>query len=310
MKISKVILMAAVLVIAVAVFSCKSDSDGGLGLLGTKSVKDLKQPFPAGIVTATSKDQNGKNQIVDLLDQGLTGGDFGNALLDASFTARTAQLTAANIVFNSADLKYVYDVKIDDSLIFKGKTGTAAATMKGNSSVNWTASKPTLLALWNDNNSYGFPPLPSTMVAGDTFTAKGKGKTAFAITDGWFITPTTTNNAGVSGKYYITGFVNGEGNINFKYAVKDAAKGYYESTYNYTDKKSATVAIYFIKSDSTGYGAKFTLAASWEGADKNRAANGSSGDVSSDIVVYSADNKEVDRIKGDDAKNYLGYLPY
>jgi len=282
MKISKILFGAAILVIAVTVFSCGGD-DGGISLIGIEKVSSL-QALPSDTKTVTNE------YDIETLLSNTVGSSTFRSMLNSALNSVYSNLpsdSSSNTDLSSKS--YSISKKIDDSTELKKSANVALASIKGNVSGKISSNR-TLTDIF-----FG-----SSLVNGDYYSSSKSGKITYAITDGYYQISSYSTT-----KYYISGFITIDESGSKKDTLKDKEKNVYESSSNSTKKVSVTVAIYSEDSSKERTGGKFTLAYSNEYSGSSRYANGSSSSITSDILVYNDAGKLVETIKGDEASSYL-----
>jgi len=273
MKITKVLFTAAILVFAIALFSC--DDGGGLGLLGAKDVKDL-QGFDVDAVAD-------KYEAEQLLK---TSGIF-NSLLSILKSADSEAYTAAFLKdYNMNQSSYIsskyYEksistsVNIDDKEKLKAKANVAIAAINGSSSYSWSSNKS-----YYELNSY----IGSGYASGDWRTTKRSFKKTFSITDGFY-----SNSS-----YKIAGYVTVEGSDSSTYTMVDKDKGDTANSNSGTYKLSAAVTIIGPITTKAGVtktaGGKYRFSFSDKSSGAQRTTSGKGETIESDIEVYNNKNE-------------------
>jgi len=310
MRISKVILGAAILLLAVAVFSCKDDE--GLGLPGTEDVKDLPA-FDGSAVTTVSEAE-------DLLNQ-LKSSEFKNALSEAYQTAYSkAFLLAYGMSESSYTLSKLSEtsidisVKIDDNI---PSTGTGIG-IKGSHNQELSSNKP--FSYWyNNSDSYS-----SNGAKGDKLSASESYDVSFTFVSGSGAYEYTKNYYQSSSyysysdkiKYKIAGFITVEESTDSEANVQDIdtnSLSLITETSSSSEKKvSATVTISSevipgtsSQTQAVKKGGKFVLSYATGSSSNGRYVEGSSERIISDIEVYDNSGNLVLTIRGSEAMDYL-----
>jgi len=282
MKITKILFAAAILILALALFSCGKDDDGGgLSLLGTKDVKAL-QDFDGNLVL--------ENRALNLLtdevfhDGGyIYGGSnpsskFLACLVDANkdvynaavkdkttYATKSLYFTAEKEEKNNLSPSISVSLK-DNDAVLKTKAGVTAASITGSSKSSETSSGSA--SLTSASYSYG--------------KSNSINKT-FAITEGFF----------TSGSYKVAGIITIEASESSKTTTKTSLTTDYksESTLKSTVKISAALTI--SKKDASmtnAEGGKYIISYSIENNSNSRSSNGGGGYIYQDIKVYDNDN--------------------
>jgi len=311
MKISKALLGAVILILAVAVFSCKEDE--GLGLPGAKKVSELKQNFDGTTVTedeakvllSYALSTNFKNKLRSAY----------NAAYDTAFKAAYGMSSSAYYTSKSAEKSYSTSVKIKDSDELKKAVNVAIATLEGSSSYKVSSNLPLAAAYVAISTGTG--------ANGDYYQVSESGNLTFSITDGFYESDPTnyygqfTNNTYSSSdriKYKIAGFVTVKDSESTKYTVKDVAKKIYEQSQSGEQAVSVSLTISCEVIPGSGStttavkkGGKFILSCASEGSSKSRFAEESYSSICSDIEVYNNEGTLVHTFRGDDAEDYLDF---
>jgi hypothetical protein len=300
MKMTKILFIAAILIFAIALFSCKDE--GGLGLPGTQSASKL----PAFTETAapSSEAKSMLNYALNLLFIPLT--EANEEAYDAAFKAKNNGQNIRTFLAANSDKKSItINVPIEDTTILKGKLGVNGASIKGKSDSSGSSNKTIAQIIYildEEDEDTRF----SLFSDKDTFSASQTIKKTFEIPDFYAGTFPSTLNAANGYSYTVTnnikvaGVITVEGNKSGKVTLKEKIKNKSESSMGGISKVSVALTITnrtecpsYSEYVSKNYGAKITLSSAKEADGKGRYAESSSGYIYSDVKVYGNDNKEL-----------------
>jgi hypothetical protein len=288
MKITKVLFTAAILVFAIALFSC--DDGGGLGLLGAKGVNELKDLKFNGVPVKDAE------EAVDLLDD-ILGYNYNTFISmldkanDNAFNASLATNYSTTSLSNyltgkSSETSITLKVPFDDTEKLRTEANVAEASIKGNSSWSYSSNRP-----------YSVSPAGSyypSFIEKDYYSKKSSFNKTFSIPKDFYTYTNTDFWSSNTAKYKVAGFVTVQRDYNYKTTLINKSDNIWESSDNTTDKMSATLII-SKETTSSGttktIGGKFRISYSKGSSSSSRASSGKTEEICSDIEVYDNDNK-------------------